>query len=421
VFGNLYLTEKSDGADFTEEDQDIVVALAAAAAVAVENARLFEQTQRREQWLQASTEITARLLSGADQRQTLQLVADRAGSITDAHLVTVALAGNDPDRLAVEVAAGHAAGQLVGLMMPVEGSLAGRVHTSGQPELVPDLAAAEAGTGQPDLTPVLRKELGPAIMVPLIAGEHTLGVLTVARAAGAPAFVDAELRMAAAFAGHAALAVEFGRAQADRDRLLVFEDRDRIARDLHDLVIQRLFAIGLGLQGTTRLTTRPEVAARLKGFVADLDETIADVRRTIFELQSEPAQEATSVRAQILAAAEDARDALGFEPHVRFGGPIDSLLDGDAAADLIGTLREALSNTARHAHAGTVQVGVSADPATGGVELVVADDGTGIDPAQTRRSGLANLAERAQRHGGTLDVDSGPSGTTLTWRIRVLD
>ena len=207
----------------------------------------------------------------------------------------------------------------------------------------------------------------------------------------------------------------------DRERLAVYEDRDRIARDLHDLVIQRLFAIGLGLQGTSRLVSRPDVAGRLAGFVGDLDETIAEVRRTIFALQNEPSADATSLRAQILAAASEAQAPLGFEPHVRFVGPIDSLADDDARADLIGTLREALANVARHAHAGTAQVSARADPSTGLLELVVTDDGVGIDPAQTRRSGLANLADRAERHGGTLTVDTGPDGTTLTWRIPVLD
>jgi two-component system, NarL family, sensor histidine kinase DevS len=420
VFGNLYLAEKSDGTDFTEEDQEIVVALGAAAAVAVENARLFEQTHRRELWLEASTEITARLLSGAGLRQTLQLVADRAGTIADAHLITVALTGNDVDRLIIEVVVGGAAEQLAGMVVPVDGSAVGRVYSSGRPELIDDLAAGP-DTDQPDLAAPLRKELGPAILVPLTAGEHTLGVLTVARKAGAAPFAHAEMRMVSAFAGTAALAVEFARAQADRDRLLVFEDRDRIAHDLHDLVIQRLFAIGLGLQGTTRLTTRPEVAARLKGFVADLDETIADVRRTIFGLQGEATRESTSVRAQVLAATEDAKATLGFEPHVRFAGPIDTLVDGEAAADLIASLREALANVARHAHAGTVRVSVATDPAAGTVELVIADDGMGIDAAQTRRSGLANIADRAERHAGSLNVATGPAGTTLTWCIRVLD
>jgi signal transduction histidine kinase len=188
------------------------------------------------------------------------------------------------------------------------------------------------------------------------------------------------------------------------------------------MVIQRLFAIGLGLQGTSRLISRPDIAGRLTGFVSDLDETIAEVRRTIFALQNEASADATSLRAQILAAASDAEDTLGFDPHVRFAGPIDSLADDAAGADLIATLREALANIARHAHAGTAKVSVTADPAGGTLELAVTDDGVGIDPGQTRRSGLANLAERAERHGGTLTIDTHPdSGTTLTWRIPVLD
>jgi signal transduction histidine kinase len=417
AFGNLYLTEKAGGTDFTVEDEGIVVALAAAAAVAVENARLFEQTHRREQWLEASTEITGSLLAGDHPRQTLRLVAVRARTVAAAHLVYLALAGDDPGQLVIDVADGSVADRLAGLTIPVAGSLTGRVFASGRPELVPDLSAEP---GQPD-DAIPRKELGPTVLAPLTAGEHTLGVLVVARAVGDPPFADAELRMATAFAGHAALAVEFARAQADRERLLVFEDRDRIARDLHDLVIQRLFAIGLGLQGTSRLVGPPEVADRLTGFVADLDQTIAEVRRTIFGLQNEPSADAASLRARILAAATDARETLGFEPHVRFTGPIDSLTGSEAGADLIATLREALANIARHAHASTADIGAHADPTTGTLELTVTDDGTGIDPARTRRSGLANLADRATRHGGALTLDTGPTGTTLTWRIPLLD
>jgi len=200
----------------------------------------------------------------------------------------------------------------------------------------------------------------------------------------------------------------------------VYADRDRIARDLHDLVIQRLFAIGLGLQGTSRLVVRPEVAARLTDFVSDLDETIAEVRRTIFALQNEPDADSTSMRAQILTAASAAKEPLGYDPQVRFTGPIDTLADDAVRADLLATLREALANVARHAHAGTVQVSVTADVPSRTLELMVADDGVGIDQGRTRRSGLANLAERAERHGGTLTIDSGPDGTTLSWRIPVL-
>jgi signal transduction histidine kinase len=420
VFGNLYLTEKAGGADFTEEDEEIVIALAAAAAVAVENARLFEQTHLREQWLEASTDITGSLLGGGHARETLHLVAGRARAIADAHLVFLALASTDPDQLLVEVADGPHAEQLTGFVIPAAGTAAGRVYDSGQPELVLDLST-ESEPEQPE-SRIPRKELGPTILVPLTAGGHTLGVLLVARAVGALPFTNSDMRMVSGFASHAALTVEYGRAQEDRERLVVFKDRDRIARDLHDMVIQRLFAIGLGLQGTSRLISRPDIATRLTGFVSDLDDTIAEVRRTIFALQNEPAADATSLRAQILAAASEAQRTLGFDPHVYFTGPIDTLADNHVAADLIATLREALTNIARHAHAGTAQVSVTADPTTATLELVVTDDGVGIDPGQTRRSGLANLTGRAERNGGTLTISSTPNaGTTLTWRVPVLD
>jgi signal transduction histidine kinase len=420
VFGNLYLTEKHGGADFTEEDEQIVVALAAAAAVSVENARLFAQTRRREQWLEASTDITASLLSGGQARQTLKLVAERARAIADAHLVFLPLATADGDRLLVEVAAGPDAERVADLPLATGEGAAWRVYTSGVPEVVVDLST-QIVASQPEDDQFPGKELGPTLLVPLAAGEHRLGVLVVARTSGAALFTDAEMRMVSAFAGHAALALEFARAQGDRERLVVFEDRDRIARDLHDLVIQRLFAIGLGLQGTTRLTTRPEVATRLNSFVADLDATIAEVRRTIFALHSEPAADAASLRAQTLSVAAEAAGPLGFEPHVRFEGPIDTLAGDDVRADLTAALREALANVARHAHAGTVQISLTADTAARTLELVVTDDGVGIEPDRTRRSGLANLAERAELHGGSLSIDSGASGTVLTWQVRVLD
>ena len=418
VFGNLYLTEKADDIDFTEEDQEIVIALAAAAAVAVENARLFEQTHRRELWLEASTELTGALLSGGHARKTLQIVVDRARAIADAQLASLALAGERPGHLVVQVADGPVADRLTGFAAPIVGTTAGQVFTSGRPQLILD-PAANPGPDEPE-SPVSHKEFGPTVLVPLSAGSHVLGVLTVAKAAGEMPFTEHDLRMITAFAAHAALALEFARAQEDRERLAVFEDRDRIARDLHDLVIQRLFAIGLGLQGASRLVSQDDVASRLAGFVGDLDETIAEVRRTIFSLQHQPSatSTSTSLRAQVITTATDARATLGFEPHVRLEGPIDSLTADPVRGDLIATLREALANVGRHARAGTAEVIVRIDAATGILELVVTDDGIGVDGEQTRRSGLTNLTERAEQHNGTLTVDSQPgAGTTLTWRV----
>lgn len=422
VFGHLYLTEKTDGADFTEDDEQVVVALAAAAGVAVENARLFEQTHRREQWLQASTDIAARLLAGASARDTLKLVVDRARVVADAKLVVLALVQEDGERLVYEVVEGPQAAQLTGVSIPIEGSASGIVFTSGRPKMISDVAAEGPLYAAAQRLGFPVDELGPAILVPLAAGSHTFGVLSVSRSHGAAGFSDDDVRMVTAFAAHAALALEFARVQEDREQLAIFQDRDRIARDLHDLVIQRLFAVGLGLQGLSRLVTRPELADRVAGFVHDLDETIAEVRRTIFSLQQEPTAPASGLRAQILAVCSETASALTFEPHVLLEGPIDSLATGPVGVDLVASLREALTNVARHSAASSAQVRVHAEPSARYLELVVADNGLGISPEVTRRSGLANVAERAERHGGQFSAESGPAGgTTLTWRVPIPD
>jgi signal transduction histidine kinase len=196
---------------------------------------------------------------------------------------------------------------------------------------------------------------------------------------------------------------------------VVLEDRDRIARDLHDLVIQRLFAIGLGLEGLSRLTTQPELAGQVTGFVRDLDRTIRDVRNSIFSLQ-EPAEAHAGVRSDLLRMAQDSAGMLGFEPRISFDGPLDAAVAGPVRSDLLATVREALSNVARHAEASSASVEVFVDRDGGRLSLQVVDDGTGIPEDLPRKSGLANLAQRAERWHGKLSVERRPGGgTKLAW------
>ncbi|GAB3887628.1 hypothetical protein GCM10029964_053920 [Kibdelosporangium lantanae] len=279
VFGNLYLTEKKGGNEFTEDDQTMVVALAAAAGIAIENARLFQQTRRREAWLRASNELTGALLAGQTAVGALKLVARRAGEVSGAPLVAIALPDEVGEHLAFEVVEATDLTELGERPVAVADSVLGRVFTSAQPQVVDSMWSSIGWVGE---APVALKELGSTVLVPLAAGQQVLGVLIVAKSAGQPPFLDPDLQMVMTFATHAALAIAFARAQEDRQRLAVFEDRDRIARDLHDQVIQRLFAIGLGLQGTSRLVVRPEVTQRIAGFVEDLDQTIREIRRSIF-------------------------------------------------------------------------------------------------------------------------------------------
>jgi signal transduction histidine kinase len=406
VFGNLYLTEKTGGAEFTDEDEAIVVALAAAAGIAIENARLFEQTHRRELWLQASTLITSRLLQGMKENEALQLVVDHARSVAGSEHASVAVPDEDSADPVFRVAAGLGAARLPGMVLrhpsPVHDVLA-----TGQPRVVAGLPPGDDGD------PGDLDEIGPVVLVPLTAGTTVLGVLAVGNGPGGLAFTDADMTMVTGFAGHAALALEFARARQDSQRLAVFEDRDRIARDLHDLVIQRLFAVGLGLQGLGRATGRPEVV----GLVDDVDETIREIRRTIFSLQELPG-ESTGLRSQVLAVAAEAAAPLGFTPRVSFDGPVDMAVPDALRPDIVATLREALSNVARHAEASAVDVDLRMDTASDRLLLIIRDNGRGIGTDHPHGRGLFNLAERARRWGGTMTADSQPGpGATLSWEV----
>lgn len=417
VFGILYLTEKRGDGDFTDEDEEIVVALAAAAGIAIENARLYEQSRQRERWSQASNEITTALLAGPSAPDALRLIASRARAIAGTPVASIGRPNADHTRLVFEVIDAQGGEGLEGVQVPMEGTASGATFRSGTPRVVKDVddtpwSGELDGEGPPEL-----KRLGPALLVPLSAGDTVLGVLVVAKHQGEPPFGDAAVQMIRAFAAQAALAVQFTRALEDRQRLAVFEERDRIARDLHSLVIQRLFAIGLGLQGLSRLMTWPEATERLEGFVTDLDRTIREIRRSVFSLPG-PVEETRSLRGDVLAVVADVVGPLGHEPRLRLEGPLDALVPGNVRADLLAALREALSNAARHSSAREVSIDIGADPAGRELRMVVADDGKGMPSGQAHGSGLTNLAERAARWGGALTVDSAPGrGTTVAWRV----
>jgi len=209
-----------------------------------------------------------------------------------------------------------------------------------------------------------------------------------------------------------ALVLDQAQREEDRQMLALLEDRDRIARDLHDLVIQRLFAVGLQLQGAIRLAVRPQVTERLQSAVTELDATIRDIRATIFELQHRPGQ--SSLRADLRQLAASYAPTLGFSPVVQFSGPLDNAVDDDLQIQVLAVLRETLSNVARHARASSVLVEVQA-----GDELLVrvVDDGVGIPP-EVSESGLRNMRTRAQARGGSLTMrNREPHGTVVEWRV----
>lgn len=410
VFGNLYLAEKRGGGQFTEDDEEIVVALAAAAGVAVENARLYATAHRRERWLAATAEITNVLLGQVRRTEALRLVARRAREVAEAQLVLVLLHDEENDALTVEVvetAEGAAGAQLQGAVLPVtETAFADVVDGGGEPVLLENLGKAAAWP-----VPVTT---GGALVAPLTADGTLHGLLVVAQPPGrsSASAPDGDQALLTSFAGQAALALERVRAQDEREQLVVLEDRERIARDLHDVVIQRLFATGLQLQTAATLAGRPEVANRVNAAVDDLDATIRDIRAAIFELRTPVA---AALRTQLRDTVEAAQATLGFRPAFALSGPIDSAVPDEVRPDLLAVVREALSNVARHARASVVRVGV--DVGNGRLALIVSDDGVGIPPG-AERGGLVNMRERAQRRGGTFTVQPGPgSGTVLEWCV----
>ncbi|MDO9378987.1 MAG: GAF domain-containing protein [Nocardioidaceae bacterium] len=409
VFGNLYLTESING-EFSADDQELASALAATAGVAIANARLFGESQRRERLSAAVANVTQRLLVPDDQ-DLLTLIARTVLDLAGADLVGIALtAPGDPDHLRFERAVGSRRDSVAGLLVPVAGTMAGAAFTSGRPQLVADVAGSSV---VPHLSGL---DLGPAMAVPMTTATGPRGAISVARNAGAAAFSDQDLDVASSFAAQAALALELSDAQVDQGRIALLEDRDRIARDLHDHVIQRLFATGLSLQGVSiRMPDGPD-RDRVRAQVDEVDGTIRQIRTSIFALHTDPAADGPTLRAQVLALVGTAMPSLRTQPRVDFDGPVDLLVPAAMHADVLAVLREAMANVNRHAAASGVTITVRATRQR--LTLVIGDDGRGAPASSTRRSGLANLADRAEAHGGTCHVDArSPRGTTLTWTV----
>jgi signal transduction histidine kinase len=406
IFGNLYLAEKQGAAEFTEDDEEIVVALAAAAGVAIDNARLFALATRRERWLAAAAEITAVLLGKVHRTEALRLIARRAREVADADLVLVLLYDVAAGQFTVEAVDGpdSVTVGLVGAVLTAADTTFLDAVTTPQRMLLDDLSGAA-----PWPVPVPG---GPAMVAPLGRSDVLHGVLIVGHGTGHDARSDDDVALLSSFADQAALALERARAQEERELLVVLEDRERIARDLHDVVIQRLFATGMELQSAVPHTTRPEVARRINNAVDALDATIRDIRRSIFELRT---PFGVSLRTELRDTVEAAAGVLGFRPVLDTSGPVDSAVPDDIVPEILAVVREALANVARHAKAKTVRVSVRA--ADGQVAVVVQDDGVGADPALAR-GGLVNLLDRAADLGGTFEVRRGESaGTVIDWRV----
>ncbi|MFJ5556942.1 GAF domain-containing protein [Streptomyces sp. NPDC093250] len=415
VFGNLYLTEKRGGAQFDEEDESVLSTLAVAAGVAIDNARLYEESRQRERWLRANAEITHELMSGSERGTALILIAERAREITGAALAVVAVPMAGTDSLTVELAVGQGAESHRGLVVPVDGSLLGQAFTTAAPVTSPDITSDERVFPGPQRL----EDLGPAVAVPMGSGDSVRGIVLLVRSADGNPFSDKETEPLQGFAAQAAVAMELAERRQDAEQIAVLEDRDRIARDLHDLAIQRLFATGMTLQSAGRFIEHKEASERVLRAVDDLDETIKIIRSTIFGLRSRSAAGAggPGLRARAVRVVGEAAPVLGFAPSVRMEGLIDTEVPKETADHLVAVLSEALTNIARHARADRADVVLETDGRE--VRLTVADNGVGI-PAGGRRSGLRNMAERAAQLGGTFDITASPGGgTTLVWRVLV--
>ncbi|HUO40166.1 MAG TPA: GAF domain-containing protein [Mycobacterium sp.] len=415
VFGSLYVTDDRPGRVFTDTDQIISRVLATAAAAAIDNAQLFDQARAAAKWTKASREITTALLSDGDAHvRPLQLIAERACELTEAEQGIVLIpAGNDlpPDEvgaLVVSTAVGLHADEVIGQHIPVAGSTSGEVFRSGTPLITerfrrPIQAFSDVGER-------------PAILMPLRAGERVLGVIVVARNASQPPFDPRYLDLVSDFADHAAMALTLATARDDARELTLVADRERIAHDLHDQIIQRLFAAGMDLQGTIARLHSPEIIGRLNKTVDDLQGVIDDIRLAIFDLRSRRGRH--NLRRRIQDAVANLTDSRDVTATVRMSGPIGAVTP--ALADHAeAVIVEAVSNAVRHSGGNSITVEVAVNNE---VKVDIVDNGCGIPADSQRRSGLANIQRRAEELGGTCTVSSpATGGTHVRWAVPLVD
>lgn len=402
VFGNLYLTEKAEGQPFSDDDEVLVQALAAAAGIAVDNARLFEESRTREAWIEATRDIGTQMLAGADPAMVFRLIAEEALTLMAgaATLVAVPLDDEAPacevDDLVIVEVAGEISPAVKQMTVAVSGTSIGGVFHDRTPRRFDRLDLAVDGPVEP----------GPALVLPLRAADTVAGVLVALRSADEQPFSDKQLDMMAAFADQAALAWRLATAQRQMREVEILTDRDRIARDLHDHVIQRLFAVGLTLQGAAPRARVPAVRESIYSSIDDLQEIIQEIRSAIFDLHAGPSR-ATGLRHR-LDKVIDQLAIPALHTTVQYTGPL-SVVDTVLANHAEAVLREAVSNAVRHANATSLAINVSVED---DVRVEVVDDGVGISGDITE-SGLRNLRQRADDAGGEFTVENMPTGGTL--------
>jgi signal transduction histidine kinase len=413
VFGNIYLTEKRSAPKFTQDDEASVVVLATQAGVAIANATLYAETQRRERWLDALRGITSEILAGSDSDSLLAGIAERARDLAGSDAAAILTTSAIPDQLVVAAAAGAYAAQVRGQSVPTAKSISGAVMHSGV-LLIADDAEAQHGAYQP----ILRLgHVGPAIFVPLRVRGRATGTLMVANLKGGGRFDRDTIRLVETFADQASVAMEYIRAQADVQRAGLMDERERIAKELHDGAIQSLFAVGMGLQGTALLIGSPEHAARIEGAVSELDKVIRDLRNYIFGLRP-----GILADRQLNQALVTMGEEVAAASHISVAVEVDSAVSAALSSrshDIVQLTREALSNITRHSRAKAAVVRLTRRGTS--AILAIEDDGIGFDfKGPATGSGMRNMRERAAAIGGTLRVTGGRGkGTKLRFTLPV--
>lgn len=428
VYGYLYLSDKPGG--FSDDDDDVVMTLAAAAAVAIQNAQMYAESERREHWLRAGQQITTMLLSGAEQEEVLAQIAVSSREVAGADTAALVLPGVGDDWV-MEIVDGVGSDELIGTVMPPDGR-ARTVLRDGNGLVVDSLSRARA------MRVEAMRQFGPALYAPMQAHGRGVGVLVLLRRVGSPPFGPSDLATAETYAAQAALALVLAEARHAQDVAALLDERERIARDLHDLAIQQLFATGMQLETVRRRAARGvdpgELVAIVEDALDNVDSTVRQIRSIVHALRDPDASAPLAER--LRREASLARTGLGFAPSLVItvdhrvldstdaldgdAGALDDRVGDDMADDVVAVVREGLANAARHARATAVAVRVDllGDGADGTITIAVEDDGTGLSPERDRRSGTDNLAARARRHGGTFTLGASAEGrgTLLTWQ-----
>ena len=399
IYGNIYLADKRTAREFSLEDERSVQVLATQAGAAIANASLYQETHRREQWLEALREITSDILEGTDTDSLLTSVAEHARELAGANAATILTTTSSPGRLVVAAAVGAYAPQVRGQSVPAAKSISGTVMETGKP-LHTDDATTQGGAYQP----IIRLgHVGPAIFVPLRVRGRSTGTLMVANTRGGRRFDQGTVKLVETFADQASISIEYARAQADLRRLELMDERERIAKELHDGIIQSLFAVGMGLQGTALTSGSPATAARVESAVGELDRIIRDLRNYIFGLR--PGILADRQLDQGLRALGEEVEATS---HIPVSVEVDAALSATLSArshDIVQLTREALSNITRHSRAKHAIVRLAPKGAV--ALLSIEDDGVGFDAGvPSAGSGMRNMRERAATIGATLRVSS---------------